>query len=61
MGMYDKMFKGQAYKFVLTNNNNKNAFKFGKSASTWQSGEFDRAISLKSANSIDLMYTLLYI
>ena len=38
------MFKGQSYKFDLTNNNDKAAFKFNKdkSVSTWQSGEFDK-------------------
>ena len=48
-----QMFKGQSYKFDLTNNNNKNAFKFNtdKSVSTWQSGECDRKISPKNTNS----------
>ena len=62
--MYEKMFKGQSYKFDPTNNSNRNSFKFNKdkSVSTWQSGEFDRTISFKSTNnSIDLIYTLLYI
>ena len=47
--------------FELTNDNNKNAFKFSehKPISTWQSGEFDRTISFKTTNSfIDLIYTL---
>ena len=48
------MFKGQSYKFGLTNNNNKNAFKFNedKSVSTWQSGEFDRTINFKKKQII---------
>ena len=59
--MYGKAFKGQSYKFDLTNSNNKNAFKFNKdiSVSTWQSGVFDRTISFHHTNnSIDLIYTL---
>ena len=55
------MYKGQSYKFDLTNNNNKNAFKSkkDKSVSTWQSGEFDRAIRFKNTNtSTNLIYTL---
>ena len=57
----EKTFKGQSYKFDLSNNNYKNAFKFNKdkSVSTWQSGEFDRTISFKNTNnSIDLIYTV---
>ena len=57
----NKMFKGYSYKFDLTNNNNKNSFKFNKdkSISTWQSGEVDRTTSFKNTdNSIALIYTV---
>ena len=61
MGMCEQMFKGYSYQFDLTNDSNKNAFRFNKdkSVSTWQSGEFDRTISFKNTNnSIDLIYTV---
>ena len=54
--MYGKLLKGEKYDFDLTNNDNKQSFKFSKdkSVSTWQSGEFDRTISFKNTNnSID--------
>ena len=59
--MCEKLFKGQSYKFDLTNNNTiikPCKFNKDKSVSTWQSGEFDKTISFKTTNSlIDLIYT----
>lgn len=62
MGIYENLYKGGKYKFDLTNDDNKTAFKFNKdkSVSMWQSGEFDREISFTKTinNSIELIYTL---
>ena len=65
MGMYEHMFKGQSYKFDLTNNNNNNAFEFNrdKSVSTWQPSEFDRTISFENYKHFYIfnLHLLIYI